>query len=332
MGMLRVDVNADDLLHTRFALSPVFELNSLLRRLEAGTAPGWSAAHIDRLRPRFERLRGSTALDAVLALKVPDSGANFVAPPPQTASQTFDDDLAAIRATPAADARAEIDFYLARRPSLPDGVRRILTSPAAVSLLAEAIETAWTELLADDWPRVRTVCERDVVHRTGQLSRSGWAAALAGLAPQVRWHNSGIELPGFSDRKGVVSPRGAGVLFIPSVFIWPDVAAHLDDPTPKTVIYPARGAATFFSTPEAPVPDALAALIGRSRARLLLALATPATTTQLGHGLDLPLGTISDHLSVLRRARLVRRTRVGRSVRYERTPLGESLVSPDDQG
>ncbi|NMO50529.1 helix-turn-helix transcriptional regulator [Actinoplanes sp. TBRC 11911] len=329
--MLRVDVNADDLLHTRFALSPVFELNSLLRRLEAGNSPGWAAAHLDRLRPRFELLRRDTALDAVLALKVPESGANFVAPPPRTAAQTFDDDLAAIRATPAADARAEIDFYLGRRPTLPERVRRILTDRAAVTLLAEAIEAAWTELLADDWPRVRTVCERDVVHRTDRLSRSGWASALAGLAPQVRWNNSGIELPGFIGRDGTVSPGGAGVLFIPSVFIWPDVAAHLDDPTPKTVIYPARGAATFFSTPEALVPDALAALIGRSRARLLLALATPATTTQLGHGLDLPLGTISDHLSVLRRAALVRRTRVGRGVRYERTPLGESLASLGDE-
>ncbi|NMO50534.1 helix-turn-helix transcriptional regulator [Actinoplanes sp. TBRC 11911] len=107
--------------------------------------------------------------------------------------------------------------------------------------------------------------------------------------------------------------------------MWPDIAAHLDDSTPKTVIYPARGAATLF-TPESPIPDALAALIGRSRARLLLALATPAATTQLSHGLDLPLGTISDHLAVLRRARLVHRSRTGRSVRYERTALGDALA------
>lgn len=148
------------------------------------------------------------------------------------------------------------------------------------------------------------------------------------MSPSIRWHGSGIELPTFENHYGPVSPGGNGVLFVPSVFIWPDVAVYLDDPFPKAVIYPARGAATVFTTPE-PVPDALAALLGRNRARLLLALATPATTTQLGHGLDLPLGTISDHLSVLRRARLVTRTRVARTVRYERTPLGDHLAAPD---
>lgn len=324
--MLRVDVTTDDLLHTRFALSPVFELNSLLRRLETGVPPGWSTAHTDRLRPRFERLRRDTALDAVLALKLTHSGANFVAPPPQTTVQTFETDLETIRATPPDEARKEIEFYLRKRPDLPNRVRRILTDRNVVTYLADAVAVAWTELLADDWPRVRAVCERDVIHRTGQLSHAGWASALSGLSPMVRWHNQGIELPTFADQQQRhISPNGKGILFIPSVFIWPEIAAHLDDPTPKTVIYPARGAATVFTT-EPSAPDALAALIGRNRARILLALATPATTTQLAHGLDLPLGTISDHLAVLRRANLITRTRVARTVRYERTPRGNALT------
>jgi DNA-binding transcriptional ArsR family regulator len=326
--MVRLDVDAEDLLHTRFALSPIFELNSLLRHLESGTSPGWSAAHIDRLRPRFEALRRDTALDAVLALKLPRSGANFMFPPPQTTLQTFEDDLATIRAAKPSEARKEIDHYLNNRKDLSARVRRILSDRDPLSPLAEAVQTAWTELLADDWPRVRTVCERDVIHRTNELSRAGWASALSGLSPSIRWHDSGIELPTFDDNYGSVSPGGSGVLFVPSVFIWPDVAAYLDDPFPKAVIYPARGAATVFTTPE-PTPDALAALLGRNRARLLLALATPATTTQLGHGLDLPLGTISDHLSVLRRAGLIKRTRVSRTVRYERTPLGDHLAAPN---
>ncbi|MEV6841983.1 DUF5937 family protein [Actinoplanes sp. NPDC051411] len=324
--MLRLDAGAEDLLHSRFALSPAFELTSLLRRLSSGVPTGWSSALTDRLRPRFERLRRETALDAILALKLPGSGATFIAPPPDHAGQTFADDLARIRATPPAEARQEIDYYLQRRRD--DPARKVLTDPHALTHLADAMEAAWTELLADDWPRVRTVCERDVVHRTTQLSRAGWSAALAGLAPVVRWRDGGIELPSVSTRR--ISLDGAGVLFIPSVFIWPDAAAHLDPGRPKTVIYPARGAATCYEPAESPVPDALAALLGRSRARLLLALADPATTTQLGYGLDLPLGTVGDHLTVLRRAGLVRRGRVGRSVRYERTALGDRLTAPAD--
>lgn len=324
--MVRLAAGAEDLLHSRFALSPAFELNSLLRRLAGGIPTGWSPQLTDRLRPRFERLRRETALDAILALKAPRSGADFIAPPPGSADQTFEDDLATVRATPDAEARKEIDYYL--RGCRDERIRVILTAPDALTRLADALEAAWAELLADDWPRVRAVCERDVVHRTGQLSRAGWSAALAGLAPVVAWRDGGLELPSISGDH--VTLDGTGVLFIPSVFIWPDAAAHMDPGRPKTVIYPARGAATCFEPAESPIPEALAALLGRSRARLLLALGEPATTTQLGYGLDLPLGTVGDHLTVLRRARLVRRVRVGRSVRYERTALGDNLTAPAD--
>ncbi|MEO3890795.1 helix-turn-helix domain-containing protein [Nonomuraea sp. B5E05] len=52
----------------------------------------------------------------------------------------------------------------------------------------------------------------------------------------------------------------------------------------------------------------------------------PATTTQLVRQLGLSLGAVGGHLAVLRESGLVTRTRTGRSVHYERTPLGESLA------
>jgi hypothetical protein len=41
----------------------------------------------------------------------------------------------------------------------------VLDSADAVSRIAEAMDQAWHELLAADWPQLRAICERDVVHR-----------------------------------------------------------------------------------------------------------------------------------------------------------------------
>src|SRR4051812_41974322 len=102
--MLRLEVAAEDLLHTRFAVSPLFELGALLRRL-SGLAPLGPFA---RLRPAYERLRAETDLDAVVALHTARYGADFVGSPPAGMQQTWQDDLAAVRATPLPVARREI--------------------------------------------------------------------------------------------------------------------------------------------------------------------------------------------------------------------------------
>ncbi|WP_241998759.1 MULTISPECIES: helix-turn-helix transcriptional regulator [Kribbella] len=52
----------------------------------------------------------------------------------------------------------------------------------------------------------------------------------------------------------------------------------------------------------------------------------PASTSQLVAVLGLGLGTVGDHLEVLRDAGAVGRTRTGRSVLYHRTELGDLLA------
>ncbi|MEU3460018.1 DUF5937 family protein [Streptomyces sp. NPDC006733] len=326
--MRRFEFGTDDLLRSRFALSPAFELCNLLGHLEGRTRqrlpPAWSA----RLMPVFQRLRRETDLDVALALHTRTFGANFVALPPRGLDQTWDDDIAAIRATSLSQAHEEAEQCLAARPSRDPRVLAALRGDHVVERVADALDQAWHELLARDWPQLRAICERDVVHRVGRLGRSGWAATLEDLHPDLRWRADGIDIRSRTlARDSVTTLAGEGLLLIPSVFVWPHLATYLDDPWPKAVIYPARGTAALWETPDAVEPDALADLLGRSRSRLLAALDQPASTTQLAQSLRLAPGAVGDHLTVLRKAGLLHRARSGRSVLYYRTPLGEALTA-----
>ncbi|MBB4926434.1 DUF5937 family protein [Kitasatospora kifunensis] len=323
--MLRFEVGTEDLLHSRFALSPAFELCTLLRLLEGLPGRRLPTSWAARLRPAFERLRARTELDAVLTLQNPSFGANFIALPPTGLAQSWADDLASIRRTPPATARADIARCLAARPTTDPAVRATLAAEDVVDRIATALDQAWHALLAPDWPQLRAICERDVVHRAGLLGRHGWAAALDGLHPRLSWHEGGIELAGRTTDL-VVPLAGEGLLLVPSVFVYPETAAHTDDPWPKAIVYPARGIAALWEEPPEAAPEALAELLGRSRARLLAALDQPAGTTQLARSLAMTTGAVGDHLAVLRRAGLLHRARDGRTVLYYRTPLAEALL------
>jgi DNA-binding transcriptional ArsR family regulator len=75
-------------------------------------------------------------------------------------------------------------------------------------------------------------------------------------------------------------------------------------------------------------PDtALRDLLGPPRARLLLTLRSPATTTNPARSLEVSPAAISQHLAVLRRSGLVTRARTGREVLYEASDLGLALLA-----
>ncbi|GIF78358.1 ArsR/SmtB family transcription factor [Asanoa siamensis] len=323
--MTRFAVGTEDLLRTRFAYSPVLELERLLRALADPSRRGVPGSWLTRLRPRFAPLRTTAAMQAVLTLQLPRSGATFLVPPPARLGQTIEDDLAALRAAPADAVRAEIDFYLRRRLDATPAARAVLTAPDVLDQIAAAFAGAWDALLAQDWPELRQLCERDVTHRAGLLGSGGWAAALAGLHPGVRWRDGGIDL--VDDDGPTVALGGAGLLLVPSVFVWPEVGVFADDPWPKAIVYPARGVGTLLERGRPEAPDQLAALLGRSRALLLTSLADPASTSQLATALRMSVGGVGDHLAVLLHSRLVERTRAGRSVLYRRTPLGDELAA-----
>ena len=326
---LRIAVSQEDLTMTTFALSPLWELNRALRALAGDPAQRdepvlrpWLA----QARDRYQALARETDIGLILALHPPGWGVDFLTPVPAGLSTTIADLLDQVRATSADQAHREIAEALRRQPPVDRRIEQILASNRVAEYAADVLAAAWQTLLEPEWGTLRAILERDVVHRAGQLAARGWAAALTDLHPTLSWRDGHIELSRWSGEEEVTL-AGRGLLFVPSVFVWPRLALTLDPPWSPALIYPARGVAALWEKPGPGSSGALGRLLGASRAAILLALEEPASTSQLARVLGQSLGGTGDHLAVLREAGLVTRARSGRSVLYRRTPVGDALAA-----
>ena len=303
------------------------ELEHLLRRLDRpGRTPSGRAFSSSRWARRYDEVRGTLEARVLRALRPEEWGPDFIAPPPSGGmARTPSDDLAVIRGTPLPVAREQIGRALALGSGpVADDVTRVLERDDVVEWLAEAQEGLWRLLIAPDWPQLLAILDRDVLFRADRLVRSGWAAALEDLHERVRWEAGAVVV---RDRSPLeIDLDGRGLMFVPSVFLHRGPATYSEPPWQPAVVYAARGSAAFWD-PEPTTPPALARLLGRTRADLLLRLESPASTTQLCTLTGHTLGAIGDHLRVLRESGLVTRTRIGRSVVYRRTPVGDVLAA-----
>jgi DNA-binding transcriptional ArsR family regulator len=313
----------DDVLSIRFACSPVWETQLAVRtfvdrRARAHHEP-WHRLVADRL-TRLDL----TPLFAVLPLHgvVPD----FLAPPPRTARPRLRDQLAEIRATPPTQVAHELELCreTVETPRYRVVLDGFLADPAAArDLLAARLQQAWVELVGPFWARVKTLLDRDVDHRARTLAGHGLRRVLDELHPRIRWTARGLSC---LDRTGrTVELDERGLVLMPSAYLWPKVAAIVDEPWQPTIVYPARGTAGLWRAP-APPPDALARLLGRTRALVLASLDEPLSTTALAALVELSPAGASRHLLALRDAGLVSATRHGHEVRYGRTDLGSALL------
>jgi DNA-binding transcriptional ArsR family regulator len=325
--MIRIEVGPDDLAASRFAVAPMVELEHLLRKLDRphSRTPMGGAIRASRWAQRYAPLRRSLDARVLRALRPTGWGVDFTAPPPSHGmANTPAHDLAAVRATPPAIARAQIRRALEFTGPVDDDVHAVLHRRRVSDWVAGALERMWDALVAPDWPQLLAIVERDVLHRADRLAGGGWADALDGLHRGLRWRDGAVLISGQLDQ--IAKLDGRGLVFVPSVFQHPGLATYLDPPWQPAIVYPARGSAALWETHRG-TPAALARLLGSSRADLLLRLDTPASTTQLVRTSGYALGAVGDHLRVLREAGLVAGARTGRSVIYRRTPIGDAVVA-----
>ena len=313
----------EDLLRCRFALSPLWETTNAVRTLAEPERHGY---HLPWLRQVQAQLPG---LDLAPLLAVqPRHGytPDFLAPAPQSPLVTIDQELDRVRSTPTDQVAVELDRSLTQREGAPPAaLRALLADPAAAERLSELLERCWGVLLAPWWERIRDLLDADIAFRARRLADGGLERLFADLDPSVRFDGSTLEVGGRGE--GHRDLAGEGLVLMPSVFVWPGVVLVLDLPWQPTLIYPARGIAGLWQPPAAQPPVALGRLLGRSRARLLLALAEPASTTALARRLGHSPSGVSEHLSALRDAGLLTSHRDRHQVIYERTPVGIALAT-----
>nr|WP_239647230.1 DUF5937 family protein [Nocardiopsis baichengensis] len=320
----RVYFAHEDLMRCRFALSPLWEAFAAAHTLLEPDRQGYHLPWVRRA-----RLPEGADLET-FRLLVPRPGyvPDFLTPAPEGPLTSVADQLAGVRATPAARVEAELRRCLLdpRRRLPSEAVDPLLRAPAATrDALADLLGAFWDHLVRPHWPRMRALLDADIAERARVLAEGGLERLMAGLDSRLRWDGAALAV------RGPTAPdelhlEGRGLVLMPSVFVWPELILVSDEPWQPTLVYPARGVGALWS-PEGPrPPEALAGALGRTRATLLLALAEPDTTTGLAVRLGMSPGSVSGHLTALRAVGLLESWRVGRRVLYARTPLGTALT------
>jgi DNA-binding transcriptional ArsR family regulator len=171
---------------------------------------------------------------------------------------------------------------------------------------------------------MRAQLEADIAFRVRLGAQYGVARVLATLHPAARWNDPILDLDVPGPSRGV-ELAGRGLVLVPSVFTWPDPFILLDGSGQPVLLYPARDVLALWAAP-AYDRDVLAVLLGRTRAALLVAAACGDSTSHLAKRLDVSVASVSQHLTALRNAGLVRSTRRGRAIHHDLTSLGVQLL------
>jgi DNA-binding transcriptional ArsR family regulator len=322
--MIRARFAIDDLASVRFAISPLMEAMSSVRALHD---PAAQALHLPWVQANRDALAAHSIQPVVDLLTTGGYSPDFLHPPPSSPTAVFEDELARMAATPPDEVRREVRVALRGR-GVPSAVRPLLDSPAgALQGIVEAVRAYWAVTLEPHWARIRALLDGDVLYRARKLTEGGARALFADVDPTVRWRRDTLCIEKAVELS--LDLAGQGLLLVPSVFTGPRVAMVTAAPWQPTLIYPARGVGALWDRDPAPAPEHLAALIGERRARILLALGSPRSTTELAALLGMSAGGVSQHLGVLRGAGLVNAHRTGRVVLYAQSARAHVLTAAE---
>ncbi len=151
---------------------------------------------------------------------------------------------------------------------------------------------------------------------------------LTTLHPDVRWDDSVLKVAYPVDQD--VHLDGQGLTLVPSFFCLPGPITLLRQNEQPILVYPVdRDLESLATVGHARFGQGLTALLGRTRARVLhaIAAAAPVTTSDLAREVGVSVAGISQHTSVLRGAGLITTVRDRGFARHRVSPRGEALLS-----
>ncbi|MFE2227673.1 ArsR family transcriptional regulator [Streptomyces kronopolitis] len=317
--MIRIRFTAADFARVRFAPrpAPLQELNAALMTM---TRPD-DEVLLGRWRHRLLR----SLPGAVLPLRglVPGEVAPLFL---DVFSDTLEEGWEAIRDTRPELVRSELRRAYAGQPSpAPAWIRALHGGEAgAWEPLLRAQHAVFETALRPVWPLVQDLHRAEFTRHALTVAEHGIGAALTALVPGSQLRSDVWELPAPVTQG--IALGGRGVLLMPT-FHWTGHPLLSDLPgRPLTVTFPAGPGLPLPAGGAADADQALAAVLGRTRAEMLALLAEEHTTGGLARCLAVSDATASAHAAALRGAGLITTVRAGRSVLHRRTELGSLLV------
>lgn len=321
---LRLHFTPDDLSRVEVARGPDPMWEIVLSATKLADARGsavfgpWRA----QARTRLRRLsKQQTQLVRCLAPPVGDFP-DFLTPPQATSDLALG--IEVVLSTPARRLRRD----LAVLPELPGWVRRLAEADrSALAGLGDTLHDYYHAVLAPVWPRLQALVDADRGARSRALLDRGIHGLLNSLRPTLRWSPPVLEADYPVDRD--LHLAGRGLLLVPSVFCRRTPVTFIDPDLPPVLVYPVALEPSWWTDPahRTPAADALARLLGYSRAAALRVIEDGCTTGEIARRIGVSSPTVSQHTAMLREANLIVSIRRSNTVIHTLTPLGTALLT-----
>lgn len=318
-------LGSGDISTVRFGISPAFELIQAVRVIQLPqTAPlhwGWLRTLTDRDRESAQGLIG-------LICGTRGYSPDFLTGDP-TGDSTPEEELERLRAVSDDQLRHD----LSKRASLAtrgerQQINNLIQHPRRTrAAIIEAWQQAWDTVLAPAWPHMLRLLRADISVRSRRSSDLGLGKMINTLHSTVTWddHSVEVHMPSYAE---VVDCGGTGLMLVPSILMPSSGCSVLTrGASQPSIFYPAHGVSEAWHTNTTDTQRALGALLGATRAHLLIELQQPLSTTECANAAGLAISTASHHLTVLRNAGLIDSQRRGAHIFHTRTPLGEALAT-----
>ncbi|MGW6916184.1 ArsR/SmtB family transcription factor [Kitasatospora sp. NPDC054939] len=331
--MLRIHFTADDLARTRMAagVGAATEAGHALDLLLCRDVPPAFRTWRQGLRGQ---LAGRPARELrPLASLVPEPGAGLDLLALTGTGTTIEAGIEHLLTAPDALLRLELGHVALPRAE-PAWLRALTGGDQeARRVLADSLDACFRGIVQPHWQRIRGHLDAVRADHARTVLEGGVERLLETLAPGlVSWRSPvlGVRFPRDVD----VRLGGRGLVLAPMVFLPAGrvelLTDLLDEAAPPVLAFPTvgdplAGAALWGDGRTGRQP--LGALLGRTRAAALDAVADGCSTGELARRIGISPAAASQHAGVLREANLITTRRRGGAVLHSITPLGADLLN-----
>ncbi|MFI7606581.1 ArsR/SmtB family transcription factor [Micromonospora sp. NPDC049366] len=332
--MLKIYFSGEDILRTRVApaADPVWELVLSLHLLQGRSRDPLMATWRRTVARGLRQDGASDQLRLLFALNPPRGYfPDFLTPYASVGG--FEAGLEAVRRTPVPLLHRDLTVLAGENP-LPSSAGALARGePDVLRMLTDSMEQYRSLAISPYWTRIQAAVEADRSRRARALLDGGVEGLLNSLRPAMRWDAGLLEVRDYPHSREL-HLDGRGLLLVPSFFCARTPVALLDPALPPVLVYPVdrlgglvpAGGDGGGSTGAMPGHEALAALLGRTRAAVLEVSDDGCTTGEMARRLNISAAAASQHATVLRNAGLLVSHRDRNTVLHTLTPLGRAVL------